>query len=209
MQRVPHKALAVALATAGAFFAHVAAAPAQPWTVTHAEQATRSIVAIHPDGQAYGGTAFKRDDGYWLTAFHVVRGAVGRPMMIGRTIRTARVRSVSRYWDLALLSSPTMTSATLTLTPHIYVGEAVTIVGMNYNRWPRQPTYLAGTGTVLGQIPSVVCTDGSVEHYQLVISGYSQSGESGGPVIDTASGQVVGVVTAGTADHTYTLATPV
>jgi hypothetical protein len=144
-----------------------------------------AVVSINA-GRARG-TGFYFKPGYVLTNVHVIEGNSTVEVNAGDTKRTARVVSMSRGADLAVLQvyNPDPDQATLTLgtASSLRVGQEVIAVGSALG---------VLSNTVTRGIVSAIRQAGDVTLIQTDAA--INPGNSGGPLVDR-SGQVIGVNT--------------
>jgi S1-C subfamily serine protease len=151
-------------------------------------------------GEAAGTGMVLTADGEVLTNFHVIDGATSIEAEVGVTGKTyhATVVGYDQSEDIALLK---LTRASGLATVHlgdsaaVSVDDAIVALG-NALGQGGAPAVASGTVTALDQTVTAGDASGSETLDGMIqISAAIQSGDSGGPVVDTA-GDVVGITTA-------------
>src|SRR4051794_2170232 len=156
----------------------------------------------YQNGEAAGTGMVLTSDGEILTNNHVVEGATSITVTVVSTGATyaATVVGTDPTDDVAVLrlgDASDLQVADLS-DDAAQVGDAVTAVG-NAGGTGGTPSAVSGTVTALGQ--SITATDesgGNAEQLTGLIETDAdvQAGDSGGPLYDTASGEIVGMDTA-------------
>jgi S1-C subfamily serine protease len=158
--------------------------------------AAKSVMRIICTKTNMGGTGFLHESGWVITAAHVVDGCLKNDLMIitsdGQRLKIDSVIS-DKHLDLAVLkpthkiNSP---SLELSIKTEIITGTMVTTWGFpaGYSNLTPLLTveYLAG-------IDHLMSTTG-VSPARWVVNAAFNGGNSGGPVLDIESGEVIGVV---------------
>ncbi len=128
--------------------------------------------------------------GHVLTANHVIRGCVGdvHGNLTGESAAVLRIVSTDETNDLALLQAPNFKEAAVIRGTAIHSGDAVIAIGYPFHGLLSSDfTVTAG---IIGSLSGILN-----DTRYLQITAAVQSGNSGGPLLDT-SGNVVGVVAA-------------
>ena len=155
---------------------------------------TQTLVVKTPEG--YGTGWWLNSEGYIVTAYHVVRGYNGSIQVIrGPWNSTAYITAYDPTLDVAVLrvQEPPDWARGLPLSPRIYLGQRVLVVGYpvqlfsetgeDYRLMSKSPR--AAEGVVSWLHPTEPIAEFSVE---------TDAGNSGGPVLDSGTHAVVGIV---------------
>jgi S1-C subfamily serine protease len=167
-----------------------------------AASAVALVVALTPQG-THIGTSFAvtsdKNSTRLLTAYHVIDGAT-RIVVFGPDGEghNATVIVRDRVRDAALLSIDTGGFGTLALEdpPQAVPGGAITVIGFP---GPRQIALLRSDVDILSEaVPTVA--EGSLRGLfqtgeSIVFKANIDHGDSGGPVVDTSTGKVIGMTT--------------
>lgn len=142
------------------------------------------------------GSAFLLDNGYLMTNDHVVRGNLSQALTVrssqGVLIKIKRIIS-DPVVDLALLEPDQKLSGGLSLGSSDKLSIGVSLSAWGYPLGYNGPAPLLSVGYLAGFSAVVVEKEKRVIKH-LVINGAFNPGNSGGPLIDPSTGQVVGVV---------------
>jgi lipoprotein NlpI len=182
--------------------AHPVSAGQRAEMLQHAKFGTALIVAINDAGQSIsmGSGFFLSDDGLLVTNAHVIEGGSRLLVYIqDRVVTTgATVLVTDADADLAALRVPATSPAILTLAPdHPLEGTEVLSVG-----YPRITDILqmgfalhatVGSGMVSGMVQGRSRTNGLQAGF-VQTTGILNFGNSGGPMVDSETGAVVGMV---------------
>lgn len=165
--------------------------PADPATcdfAKHAANAVESVWQVHA-GQSLG-TAFHMgtaaDRSWWLTAEHVVRGAQTVELAYAGSTLSARIVTLDRPGDIAVLSTEAGPEAALEFggLSGAAPGSVVYSVGF--------PLYVASTPAVSRGVVSRILDD-PVQGRVLQTDASANPGNSGGPMLNSC-GKVAGMV---------------
>lgn len=149
--------------------------------VTSAEASVVKVVAVQGPGVVEEGSGFVVEQNRILTNQHVVGDADAVTVIFGSgTKRDCPVIAASHPRDLALLNCATGKVPVLQLSSGPYLGERVAALGH-----PGGGPLRVTEGSVTNSVPD--------EAGYVTIDARLIPGNSGGPVIDTSTGEVIGV----------------
>lgn len=155
----------------------------------------RTIRAEFPSGGPKAGSAFALEPGFVVTCAHVVkndRGEEASTVTIRQPdgeAKDARVKKVSDAYDLALLESPSEKESIEVSSTLPVLGRRVIFAGM--------PQGVAVPSLFPGMVSAVGSALLKAPRCDLIqIAGMINNGNSGGPLLDGDSGQLLGIVTA-------------
>jgi S1-C subfamily serine protease len=149
--------------------------------VTSAAASVVKVVAVQGPGVVEDGSGFVVDQNRILTNQHVVGDADAVTVIFSSgTRRSCPVIAASHPRDLALLNCATGTIPVLQLSSGPYLGEKVAALGH-----PGGGPLRVTEGSVTNSVPD--------EAGYVTIDARLIPGNSGGPVIDTSTGEVIGV----------------
>ncbi len=156
--------------------------------------AARSVVRISCSGSGPAGTGFLHKSGRVITAAHVVADCPGATV-IGAEGRPIKVKSVAAdaERDLALLSLETPLAAEalpLSATDSLPIGLQVSTWGFPFGYTGAAPLLCVG---YLSGVDYRKTKSGMIVREWVVNAAFNQ-GNSGGPLIDIANGEVIGIV---------------
>jgi hypothetical protein len=151
-------------------------------------------------GSEHRGTGFLHKSGLVVTAAHVVEDCVGRLMiqLQGSKPVTAVAKAVDPALDLALVAlSVPFKASTLTLASEAALGQLD--IGAQVATWGFPAGYpgsrpLLSVGYLSGATRWRTTGEASVPVF--VVNAAFNGGNSGGPLLDTRNGNVIGVVSA-------------
>jgi S1-C subfamily serine protease len=172
-----------------------------PVDTTGVQTAARAVAQVASTGVCGngGGTAWPAGDGLYVTAAHSVAGATQVTVSPqGEQPVSATVVVFDPLNDIAVLSAPVSTSHALPLAAApAPAGEQVAVVGFGGGQLGVQMATVIDDGPYLwtGDFPDEAS---HVTDFVHATQG-AESGDSGGPVVDT-SGDVIGIVTGGSTD---------
>ena len=173
------------VANAGDFSAMVAKPVVQTTPASPNPQAPKSTKT-----EARTGTGFILSaSGHVITNYHVIDGCVGdiSANLAGQASSVLRTVSTDEINDLALLQAPqTFNDVAVIRATAIYPGDAIIAIG-----YPLHGLLTSDFTVTSGIVSSLSGLLNDTRHLQ--ISAEVQTGNSGGPLLDT-SGKVVGVV---------------
>lgn len=158
--------------------------------------ATQSVMRIICTKTSMGGTGFLHKSGWIITAAHVVGDCLKNDLIIitsdGQRLQIDSIIS-DKYLDLAVLnpiSKLNLPSLKLSKRTEIIIGSMVTTWGfpVGYNN----STPLLTVGYLAGIDRSMTST--GLSPFRWLVNAAFNSGNSGGPVLDIESGEVIGVV---------------
>lgn len=158
--------------------------------------ATLSVLHIFCPSKQRSGSGFLHKSGRVITAAHVVEGCKPSDVILiealGHTYNVAAI-ALDREHDLALLTpAPTIKIPTLPLStqPQFAVGSQVTLWGYPGGYGGKAP--LLTVGYLAGVDDALTPSGTAIRRY--VVNAAFNSGNSGGPLLDAATGAVIGVV---------------
>ncbi len=155
-----------------------------------------SVYRLQCPDTKLGGTAFLHKSGKLITAAHVVEGASASNMVIrGVQGPPIRVKSVvtDKDLDLALLTpTNTIKEPALDITSKVGFSVGMQVSTWGYPAGYRGPTPLLVSGYLSGV--DVQKAPSGKPGLRWVVNAAFNSGNSGGPLVDIETGQVIGVV---------------